>query len=138
MKEKCCFCGREISVGINGHNAKPIEVEGVEYPICCSECNCRIVVPTRIAVWPITDEAIYLKQEIERIKKNWEISKSQQRRLYDKLKANQNKDKVDFVVYKLAELGEHFRKQSKDSNGLMNSADLVMYINKQIEQLKGE
>ena len=95
--EKCCFCGKEISVGINGHNAKPIEVEGVEYPICCSECNCWIVVPTRIAVWPITDEAIYLKQEIERIKKNWEISKSQQKRLYDKLKANQNKEKIELL-----------------------------------------
>ena len=48
--EKCCFCGKEISVGINGNNASPIKVEGVEHPICCNECNCRIVVPTRLAL----------------------------------------------------------------------------------------
>ena len=49
-----------------------------------------------------------------------------------------NQDKIEFAIEKMVELGEHFRNTSKDTNGHMKSADLVKYINQQIEELKEE
>lgn len=48
---KCCFCGKEVEYKVNVNDPRPIRVKGEEMPICCNECNARIVVPTRVAVW---------------------------------------------------------------------------------------
>ena len=53
---KCCFCGKEIEYKVNGNDPRPIRVKGEEMPICCNECNARIVVPTRVAVWGMEKE----------------------------------------------------------------------------------
>lgn len=41
MKEKCCFCDKEIKG--YGNNAQPVK-EGS----CCDDCNVSIVIPERL------------------------------------------------------------------------------------------
>ena len=46
---ECCLCNNEIPefpVGWTlGNNAEPVVIDGR----CCDDCNCKIVVPTRMA-----------------------------------------------------------------------------------------
>lgn len=43
--EKCCFCGREITLDIQKNNPSPLGKEG---DVCCSKCNFSIVIPHRM------------------------------------------------------------------------------------------
>ena len=60
---KCCFCGKEINP-IHGHDPRPIKIVDEEYPVCCGECNARIVVPTRKEIWHIDSENVVLKDQL--------------------------------------------------------------------------
>ncbi|NBW12087.1 MAG: hypothetical protein EBR82_29060 [Caulobacteraceae bacterium] len=50
---KCCLCESEILPDANGwaggHNPEPIATKKGDR--CCGECNDRVVVPTRIAIF---------------------------------------------------------------------------------------
>lgn len=63
--DKCCFCGKDIDYKINGNDPRPIKVVGIENPICCNECNAKIVIPTRLA----------LSEDNEAIQKSYEVLK---------------------------------------------------------------
>ena len=48
---KCCICGRTIDNNCQGHNPYPVRSEswyGEKENRCCTSCNQRIVIPTRI------------------------------------------------------------------------------------------
>lgn len=49
--DKCCFCGKDVNYVINGNDPRPIKIKDAQTPICCNECNEKIVIPTREHVW---------------------------------------------------------------------------------------
>lgn len=55
MENKCCFCGCDCDYRTNGNDPRPIKVLYTQQPICCDECNMRIVIPTRLDVWKTED-----------------------------------------------------------------------------------
>lgn len=55
-KDTCCFCGKEVEYAVNGHNPRPIAFGTGIKPICCSECNENIVIPTRKKIWSVDRE----------------------------------------------------------------------------------
>ena len=47
MTDKCCFCGKEVDYYFDGNDPRPIQIRDRRDPVCCNECNAKIVVPTR-------------------------------------------------------------------------------------------
>lgn len=64
---KCCFCGKDIKD--YGNDPRPIKVANEVHPICCDECNAKIVIPTREEIWHVDSENAVLKEEKEMLKK---------------------------------------------------------------------
>lgn len=60
----CCFCGKPVEYILNGNDPRPIKITGEETPICCNECNARIVIPTRLNTW-FGDEIKVLNKALE-------------------------------------------------------------------------
>ena len=125
---KCCFCEKEIEYKVNGNDPRPIRVKGEEMPICCNECNARIVVPTRVAVWGMEKDLEAKLAEKENEIKN--IGKYYDRVTYDlrELCKQKDQDKINFAV----ELLEQVRQEIavKDKIGLR------LFIDGKIKQLK--
>lgn len=49
-KYRCCFCKTPINPA-TAHDARPIRELGTDSSWCCAECNRRIVIPTRRAIY---------------------------------------------------------------------------------------
>lgn len=49
-KYRCCFCKTPINPA-TAHDARPIKELGTDSSWCCAECNKRIVIPTRQAIY---------------------------------------------------------------------------------------
>lgn len=128
---KCCFCGKEIEYKVNGNDPRPIRVKGEEMPICCNECNARIVVPTRVAVWGMEKE---LKEKLAEKEKELIGRKKLCDLRYEQLK-QAHQDKINFAVEQLLQVKEKIL--SNTTFGI-ESVEIMNSIDKQIEELKKE
>lgn len=45
---KCCFCGIEIDSIMGCNDPRPIVIADDKTPVCCDDCNAKIVIPTRV------------------------------------------------------------------------------------------
>lgn len=45
---KCCFCGIEINSVMGCNDPRPIVIADEKIPVCCDDCNVKIVIPTRV------------------------------------------------------------------------------------------
>ena len=59
---KCALCGKQID-SKHSHDIRPIKTKNGNK--CCEECNFNIVIPTRLAIWPIEDKLIILKDWLD-------------------------------------------------------------------------
>ena len=66
---KCCFCGGKVIWGINSNDPRPIKIDNDDLPVCCDECNAKIVIPTRISIWPLDDKINFLENLFKDIDK---------------------------------------------------------------------
>ena len=67
--DKCCFCGVDVDYKINGNDPRPIKIADNKNPVCCNECNARIVIPTRRSIWDVDTENFLLKEKISVLEK---------------------------------------------------------------------
>lgn len=91
------------------------------------------------------EQLVEKEKELKRIKKNWELSKGQQKRLYDSLKLRCkdaleqiDQDKISFAVEQLSQAIKNIKKCNYKDFGIIYQSDAIAVIDKQIEELKKE
>ena len=144
---KCCFCGKEIEYKVNCNDPRPIRVKGEEMSICCNECNARIVVPTRVAVWGMEKELkaklaekdkIYVESLIKLEKESEEQLEKQATIHYRHLK-EKDQEKIEFAVEQLEKVKNYIIGNETYTFGdypIVYVEDMTEAIDNQIKQLK--
>lgn len=59
---KCALCGKQIERR-QSHDIRPLKSSLGNR--CCEECNSNVVIPSRIAIWPIEDKLTLLRDWLD-------------------------------------------------------------------------
>lgn len=91
MEKKCCICGKTFTEHAN--NAEP-----VRKGICCSGCDSRFVIVTRMLNWSGTFEIVRNSDKLENLEKKLEEKNFEQMSEFRNLKRFQNIETSENVI----------------------------------------